>query len=105
MGNAVLQSTDSCEDGVELGSGTFEFDCARSGRVDLSVNTEGEGLSVGPAFSDAAGNVAVGTISGINIDRTAPTITFSGNAATYTVDQVQRESGKSLIPDINRRES
>ena len=53
--------------------------------VTLSAN--GAGQSVVGTCTDKAGNSASTTVSGINIDKTAPTITYSGNAGTYTVDQ------------------
>jgi len=36
---------------------------------------------------DVAGRTASTSLSHINVDMTAPVITFSGNAGTYTVDQ------------------
>jgi len=52
-----------------------------------SINTEGTNQSVTGTATDQAGNTAAATVGGISIDRTAPTITYSGNAGRYTVDQ------------------
>ena len=38
-------------------------------------------------MSDNAGNSASAGVSGINVDLTPPTVTYSGNAGSYTVDQ------------------
>ena len=51
------------------------------------VSFEGAGQSRTGTAVDMAGNSASTTMSGINIDRTLPMVTYSGNAGTYTVDQ------------------
>lgn len=51
------------------------------------LQNEGAGQSVTGTSTDLAGNSTSTTVGGINIDRTAPAITISGNAGTYTVDQ------------------
>src|SRR3989304_5625351 len=51
------------------------------------VTTEGMGQSRSGTAVDKAGNTASTTVGGINIDKTPPTVTYSGNAGTYTVDQ------------------
>ena len=38
--------------------------------------------------SDAAGNTATVTVSGLDVDLTKPAVTFSGNAGAYSVDQM-----------------
>jgi hypothetical protein len=48
---------------------------------------EGAGLSVSRIATDRARNASSTTVSGVNIDRTKPTIAFSGNAGIYGVDQ------------------
>jgi hypothetical protein len=50
----------------------------------------GEGAAVaGPVtVTDKAGNSATLTTPACKIDRTPPTVTYSGNAGTYTVDQM-----------------
>jgi len=53
----------------------------------VTVSTEGAGQSVAGTCTDVAGNSASTVVSGINIDRTAPTVAFTGNAATYDIDQ------------------
>lgn len=45
---------------------------------------------------DKAGNFASVTVSGINIDETAPTITYTGNAGTYTISQTIAITCKAL---------
>src|SRR5205823_1432297 len=73
---------------------TVHFDCtdATSGiascPTDTLLNTDGANQSVSGASMDNAGNMAGATVSGINLDKTLPTITYSGNAGRYTVDQV-----------------
>lgn len=52
-----------------------------------TLSTEGAGQSVTGTAKDAAGNSATAKVSGINIDKTPPTVTYAGNAETYTVDQ------------------
>ena len=72
---------------------TVQFTCsdADSGvalcQAASTVSTEGANQSVSGTATDNAGNTASATFSGIDIDKTAPTVTFSGNAVTYTVDQ------------------
>src|SRR2546427_1969938 len=70
---------------------TVHFTCQdNSGAVDcpgdVTLRTEGAGQSVTGTARDAAGNTASATVGPLNIDLTAPTITFSGGL-TYTVDQ------------------
>jgi hypothetical protein len=48
---------------------------------------EGANQSYSASVNDAAGNSASAGVTGINVDLTAPTVTYSGNAGTYTVDQ------------------
>ena len=54
---------------------------------DQTVTTEGDAQSVTGTCTDNAGNTASATYSGIRIDKTAPTVSYTGNAGTYTVDQ------------------
>jgi hypothetical protein len=54
---------------------------------DQTVSTEGDGQSVTGTCTDNAGNTASATSTGIRVDKTAPTVTYSGNAGSYTVDQ------------------
>lgn len=70
---------------------TIHFTCAdNSGLVtcpaDISLTADGADQSVTATATDAAGNTATATVGDIDIDRTAPTITFTG-ATAYTVDQ------------------
>jgi hypothetical protein len=48
---------------------------------------EGKSQSVLRSASDAADNVAHATVGGINVDETAPVVTYTGAAATYTAEQ------------------
>ena len=71
---------------------TVRFVCADNLAVascgpDATLTSDGAGQSVTGTATDAAGNTATVTVSGINIDKTAPTITFGGNAGSYTVSQ------------------
>ncbi|MBV9280686.1 MAG: hypothetical protein JOZ41_11430 [Chloroflexi bacterium] len=48
---------------------------------------EGTNQSYAASVSDHAGNSSSAGVSGINVDLTPPTVTYSGNAGSYTVDQ------------------
>jgi hypothetical protein len=52
----------------------------------VSLNEGANKSTTGIAF-DAAGNTGGTTLDGINIDETPPTITYTGNAGTYSVNQ------------------
>ncbi|HLN61815.1 MAG TPA: hypothetical protein VK464_09710, partial [Symbiobacteriaceae bacterium] len=69
---------------------TFACDDAESGVASCSdaitLTDEGRGQRVTGTATDNAGNTASITVSGINIDRTAPVVTFTG-ARTYGVDE------------------
>lgn len=54
---------------------------------DQTVSTDGDGQSATGTCTDNAGNTASATFTDIRIDRAAPTVTYSGNAGSYTVDQ------------------
>lgn len=72
---------------------TVSFSCtdAGSGVASCSgpttLSSEGSGQSVTGTATDNAGNTASAVVSDVNIDKTAPSITFSGNAGTYALDQ------------------
>jgi len=53
----------------------------------VTLSGNGAGQSVNGTCTDKAGNSASTSVSGISIDKVAPTVTYSGNAGTYTVDQ------------------
>jgi hypothetical protein len=53
----------------------------------VTLSTEGAGQTITGTATDEAGNVATFPLNGINLDKTAPAVTYSGNAGTYTVDQ------------------
>jgi hypothetical protein len=53
---------------------------------DVTLTGDGADQVVTRTATDAAGNTATATVSNIDIDRTAPTITFTG-ATAYTPDQ------------------
>jgi hypothetical protein len=71
---------------------TVSFACADvpSGIVSCTAPVvlagDGANQSVTGTAMDRAGNVAVATVSGIDIDQTPPIVTYAGNAGTYTVD-------------------
>jgi hypothetical protein len=48
---------------------------------------EGVGLAATGTVTDLAGNEASATIDGIDIDKTAPTVVYTGNSLTYTVNE------------------
>lgn len=52
-----------------------------------TLASQGAAQSVTGTATDKAGNSASATVSGINIDETAPTVTYTGNAGTYTTSQ------------------
>jgi hypothetical protein len=55
--------------------------------ADSSITGEGEGLTASASVSDRAGNTTTASSPAVNIDRTAPTISFAGNAGHYALDQ------------------
>ena len=59
------------------------------GSVDgpTTLTAEGAGQSVTGTCTDNAGNPASATASGINIDKTAPVVLYTGNSGTYSADQ------------------
>lgn len=52
----------------------------------VTLTTEGADQSVTGTCTDNAGNIATAVVSGIDIDRSAPVVAFSGNTGTYDVD-------------------
>jgi hypothetical protein len=72
---------------------TVTFTCAdatsgvQSCQEPATLTGEGANQSAAGTAADNAGNTASATVSGINIDLTAPAVTYQGNAGTYTVDQ------------------
>lgn len=67
----------------------FSCDDALSGvsncTPDQTVSIEGAGQTVKGTATDKAGNMATFTVQNINIDKTAPVITYTGNAGTYSL--------------------
>jgi hypothetical protein len=53
----------------------------------LTLSADGANQSASGTASDVAGNTSSTSVTGIDIDRTPPTVTYAGNAGTYTVDQ------------------
>ncbi|HWI51041.1 MAG TPA: hypothetical protein VNT01_02725, partial [Symbiobacteriaceae bacterium] len=71
---------------------TVSFTCADAlsgvaGCTEPKTLGEGANQSATGNAADNAGNTASTTVRGINVDKTAPEVTYSGNAGTYTVDQ------------------
>ncbi|HET8660361.1 MAG TPA: hypothetical protein VFM55_15345 [Micromonosporaceae bacterium] len=58
--------------------------------ADLPVTTEGAGQSVTGTVADRAGNTAEATVTGLNVDLTAPVVTVAGalDGGTYPLDQL-----------------
>jgi hypothetical protein len=54
----------------------------------LLLTTDGSGLTGMVTVTDQAGNVASFTSPPVQIDKTPPTVTYTGNTGSYTVDQV-----------------
>jgi hypothetical protein len=73
---------------------TVHFTCsdATSGvaqcPADTVLSSDGANQLVSGTAMDNAGHSASATVAGINIDLTKPTITYTGNAGRYTVDQM-----------------
>jgi endonuclease/exonuclease/phosphatase family metal-dependent hydrolase len=73
---------------------TVSFDCVTGDPLDIIVScpsdvmlsTEGANQSVTRTATTKGGETVTATIAGISIDKTSPTITFTG-ATTYTIDQ------------------
>jgi len=57
-----------------------------TGSTGLTVETTGTPVS--GICNDAAGNTSATTSVTVKIDSTPPTVTYSGNAGTYTIDQM-----------------
>jgi hypothetical protein len=76
--NSEVTVTVSCSDAL---SGLASCDGAQT------LVGEGAGQSVTATATDRAGNISSVTVGDINIDRTEPTVTFTGNAGTYGVDE------------------
>lgn len=53
---------------------------------DITLINEGAGQSATATAFDKAGNRSDFTLNGINIDKTLPVVTYSGNAGSYLVD-------------------
>jgi len=51
------------------------------------LSTEGENQTVTGKATDKAGNVQYRTLDGINLDKTNPSITYTGNPGNFTPDQ------------------
>lgn len=49
---------------------------------------EGAAQTAAGAASDVAANTGSGSLGGLNVDKTAPVVTFTGNAGTYSIAQV-----------------
>jgi hypothetical protein len=56
--------------------------------ADDVIGGEGVSLTASESVSDLAGNATAATSSAVNIDRTAPVVTFAGNAGRYAVDRL-----------------
>ena len=55
---------------------------------DSTISSEGSGLTASGTATDNAGNsTTVSSSPAVNIDKTAPVITYTGNQGTYTVDE------------------
>lgn len=75
--NAPVAISFSCEDASGIAS------CS----APVTLSGEGAAQSATGTAIDNAGNSASTSVTGINIDLTSPVVTFTGNAATYSVDQ------------------
>ena len=73
---------------------TYSFTCDDPGSGvatcpdPVTIVTEGAGQSITVTATDNAGNVGTLVVAGINIDTTAPSLSFTGTEAEYTVSQV-----------------
>ena len=78
--------------GWHSGDVTIRFTCDDNTEVascspDAVLTAEAAGQSATGTAIDTAGNTATATVSGINIDKTAPAVAFVGNPGTYNVTQ------------------
>jgi hypothetical protein len=53
----------------------------------VTLSTEGANQTITGTATDKAGNKSSFSLPGINLDKTPPSVVYSGNAGTYTVDQ------------------
>lgn len=53
----------------------------------VTLSTEGSNQTIMGKATDKAGNVRTAPLTGINLDKTKPLITYTGNAGKYTPDQ------------------
>ena len=53
----------------------------------MTLASDGANQSASGTASDVAGNTASASVTGIDIDQTPPTVTYAGNAGSYTVDE------------------
>lgn len=53
----------------------------------VTLTDEGTGQAATGTATDVAGNEASATVDGINIDKTPPSVVYTGNAVTYTIDE------------------
>jgi hypothetical protein len=53
----------------------------------VTLSTEGSNQTITGKATDKAGNANSASLTGINLDKTKPTITYTGNAGKYTPDQ------------------
>ena len=79
--NTDVQVTFQCADALS------DIDTCSS---PLTLASEGRDQSASGHAIDLAGNTTTVTVDGINIDKTAPEIAFSGNALDYLVDETIR---------------
>ena len=72
---------------------TYTFTCADPSGVATcppphAFTADGANQSIAVSAADVYGNGASFTLSGVNVDGTAPVVQFSGNQGTYTPDQL-----------------
>ncbi len=92
--SAAISAGTLGNNGWYTSSVTVHFTCADGGSgiascaADQTLSVQGANTSAAGTATDAAGNTsaASNTVSA-NIDGVAPTITFTGNAGSYSVDQ------------------
>ncbi|MGA7671595.1 MAG: hypothetical protein WBW04_14300 [Nitrolancea sp.] len=82
--DVTVQWTCSDPDLVDSNPGSGVATCPS----DSAISTEGTGLTASGTATDNAGNsTTVSSSPAVNIDKTAPTITYTGNQGFYTVDE------------------
>jgi hypothetical protein len=72
---------------ADRSAANFKTSGLASATSPIHVTQEGANQSFTGTAVDKAGNTTSTTVDSINLDKTLPTVTYTGNAGSYTVDQ------------------